>query len=739
MFMMRKSRRPVVCLLIIIAIPALTLGEGYLWPTDASPYLTSSFGEYRARHFHAGIDIKTWSRSGYKALAIDDGYIWRIRTSDTGYGKALYLKTASGDIAVYAHLDRFSESIADYVYQLQTRRSEYALDHFPPRDKFPVERGEVIAYTGNTGTRYPHLHFEIRNGKNQPENPLSKGLSIKDNIPPVPDAVAVTPLSRQSNVDGAFNSKIFQVRRLENNMYTTQPVNVTGKFGLEIKAYDSVEDVYNQYSIYSARIFHDDSLLFSMQYDRFSYSETGLILFERNYGLRRTGHGYFQRLYKTNYTNDLPFYRDDLSGSIHLPAGRDTLNLILRDYNGNESIVHIPVNSTPDHQYQVQWRRINDRIVRCAISPFDSIEISDLRFYSVESFRTRTPLDPHSLTFHGDTAFISLIHTGDKTPLMLQIENNHRVNNRSFFFGEENLPEIPEITWEFTPRGMVGSFTSDGPLYADLNLEIISPEQDTIIPFRTRNFSHWQTPPVNVEIIGKTAVFLSNGNRVRDMPLYHHTAGHPARSSSLGTPDGKVKLRIPSGSLYYPGLIWTERGKSDAGISGTPTWSFYPRTLPFRDPATITFEVPEVDFPKRQMGIYYSSNGDDWRYLPGEFNADSSGITGEILSLESFTIQRDAENPILRARYPKPGSIVQYNSRDKFVWHLDDEKTGIPGRESIQLLIDQTPVIFEFNPITGVLTYRLREPLTRGSHSVQFSATDAAGNRTELSYSFTVQ
>ena len=64
----------------------------YLWPTDASKHLTSAFGEYRARRFHTGIDVKTWGKTGYKIFAVRSGYILRVSVSPGGYGKVVYLK-----------------------------------------------------------------------------------------------------------------------------------------------------------------------------------------------------------------------------------------------------------------------------------------------------------------------------------------------------------------------------------------------------------------------------------------------------------------------------------------------------------------------------------------------------------------------------------------------------------------------------------------------------------------------
>jgi len=65
----------------------------FCWPLDIKPALTSTFAEFRKGwHLHAGIDLKTWGKKGYKVFAIDNGYLYRILVSPFGYGKAVYLK-----------------------------------------------------------------------------------------------------------------------------------------------------------------------------------------------------------------------------------------------------------------------------------------------------------------------------------------------------------------------------------------------------------------------------------------------------------------------------------------------------------------------------------------------------------------------------------------------------------------------------------------------------------------------
>ena len=62
--------------------------QDYLWPIKAEKKLTAVFGEERPGRYHTGIDVRTFGETGYPLLAIDSGYISRIRTSSKKYGKS---------------------------------------------------------------------------------------------------------------------------------------------------------------------------------------------------------------------------------------------------------------------------------------------------------------------------------------------------------------------------------------------------------------------------------------------------------------------------------------------------------------------------------------------------------------------------------------------------------------------------------------------------------------------------
>src|SRR6056297_3877094 len=94
-------------------------------PLDIPLVLAGTFGELRSNHFHAGMDIKTQQREGLPVFAIDDGAVTRIKVSNWGYGKALYVAHPNGYTSVYAHLKKFGPEIEEYVKKVQYEKQSY--------------------------------------------------------------------------------------------------------------------------------------------------------------------------------------------------------------------------------------------------------------------------------------------------------------------------------------------------------------------------------------------------------------------------------------------------------------------------------------------------------------------------------------------------------------------------------------------------------------------------------------
>ncbi len=278
------------------------------WPTDASRILTSTFGEYRPDRFHAGIDIRTNGNTGYPCYAVDDGDIIRVKINFNGYGKALYLQLEDGRIAVYAHLDRFYGKLEKEIRQLQQEAGCYQVETFYKSGEHHLNRGDLLAYSGDTGSGPPHLHFELRKGMNRPYNPVMEGFSVEDTRPPTIRALAMKPLDTNSEVEGDILPVIREFARGQVN-----PVSFYGKVGLAVNAVDFQNASHYALGVSRIELFVDDELQYVFQPDSFDYQFNIQNRLDFDFELERRGFQRFHRLYLLP-KNQLYFYRHDLTG-----------------------------------------------------------------------------------------------------------------------------------------------------------------------------------------------------------------------------------------------------------------------------------------------------------------------------------------------------------------------------------------------------------------------------------------
>ena len=241
------------------------------------PALAGSFGELRSNHFHSGVDFRTNQRTGYPVYATADGFISRLRVQNSGFGLALYINHPNGYTSVYGHLARFNPKIAQEVKKIQYQKKSYEIDEFPNADFIPVRKGEIIAYSGNTGSSGgPHLHFELRDTKTEATvNPQLLGIQIPDNIPPVIYAMYVYRLNGKP-----FNEftpkQYFQVAGGNGNysLNKVTTINLSGEVGFGIVATDKHSGNSGLNGVYSIELLVDGKAVFTSALERFSFANS---------------------------------------------------------------------------------------------------------------------------------------------------------------------------------------------------------------------------------------------------------------------------------------------------------------------------------------------------------------------------------------------------------------------------------------------------------------------------------
>ena len=180
-------------------------------PVEFKILLAGSFGEARKNHFHSGIDIRTEGVTGKPVHAVADGYISRINISSTGFGKALYITHPNGYTTVYGHLEGFNAKIGNWIRSQQYKQESFEVDIPLQPDILPVKKGDIIAYSGNTGASGgPHLHFEVRDAATQDAiNPLLFGMPVVDDVLPKIYSIKIYPQGENSLVNFSNNPVSF--------------------------------------------------------------------------------------------------------------------------------------------------------------------------------------------------------------------------------------------------------------------------------------------------------------------------------------------------------------------------------------------------------------------------------------------------------------------------------------------------------------------------------------------------
>lgn len=355
-------------------LPFLADSVTYAWPTDATHQISSTFGETRSAHLHAGLDIRTWGQEGYNVFATRDGIVYRIGTGPSGYGNVIYLKHNDGSYSVYAHLNRFEPNLQAYTDSIRMIDYSSVIDEIVEADSIAYKKGDLIAISGGSGIGPPHLHFELRTPDHEPFNPLLTNIKVRDNIPPVFRQLGIEFLNPKSLRPEGF--EIENAQR-NGNKYDFGSITVNQPIGLAVNVHDRANQTPNVYAVHTLTLVHETDTLFHSSVDQFSYQETGQMFLDRSYlMLAQTRRG-FQRLYRVA-GNRLPIYKTlNNEGVLTFNSGTYPLRIIasdiygnkteatvtirVEDYNGPDIITHVPTYPAPSKKkkpFAISWNRI---------------------------------------------------------------------------------------------------------------------------------------------------------------------------------------------------------------------------------------------------------------------------------------------------------------------------------------------------------------------------------------------
>lgn len=341
--------------IIFLIISALSLtasaqisqtNTDFRFPLDLKPSLSGAFGDLRPNHFHSGLDFRTNQREGYPVYAIADGFVSRMRVQIGGFGQAIYLDHPNGKTSVYAHLSAFHPKIAKLVKDFQYRLESFEVDVPLIFSELPVKKGEIIGWSGNTGSSGgPHLHFEIRDTKTEEAlNPQMFGFKVPDVSKPEIRGIYLYQLNGEPFSEDT-PKQYFAVKGAAGtySLATTPVINLSAESAFGIVAFDRHVPAGGTYGLYKIELSLDGENIYTATWNKFSFDANKAINSHLDYAaLKKTGMSIQKSFVEPG--NALGLYHTQQSGIIKLEDNElHELVYKLSDLAGNTSTLRFKV------------------------------------------------------------------------------------------------------------------------------------------------------------------------------------------------------------------------------------------------------------------------------------------------------------------------------------------------------------------------------------------------------------
>ena len=705
----------------------------YKWPTSASNTLTAFFGEMRPHRYHLGIDIRTYGKNGDPVFSIADGYIYRLKVDNSGYGNVIYIKHDDGNISLYAHLSRFNDKIQKNVEQLQFKRDSYLIDHLLEPGLIKVYKGDIIGYTGDTGgLSGPHLHFEIRDEINRPLNPLntSLGKKFKDTLMPQPNFIAFIPLDDLSRVNGLNHIQEFKINNRTNSINDT--ISVQGDFGIAINVKDKVNSQPFNYGIYSIELEINDEFHYGIKFDKTSFSQSNQIYLERNYELLNLNQGEYYQLYKVNFQNN-SFVNKNSKGPINLKQGIHNYKIIVKDLNGNENYVSgsfiyenmiIPdfkVNQLSNDGWIIDYTNINKiRDFDCSllgsheslVKSIDCDSFGDVSVYSDNSIiisDTKNIYNAIELVLKTDKGkTVKHFALLDEKPN--QIEGNFTINH--------NYEGIRVTYTEKVFSGM------NPKLFFRVNNEL---KQDTLYRVsRKKLISNLFSISEFMKMENISIHYEKNVTTIIKECFLDKYIVKPKEFLEKNLLNNQVVFTHDKETFYDNAIIYAHPVNTFENKSIIDPFFIGPNYVPFNKPLKLTINLFDKKNLEKMNVCYYKNN--EWIPLKTERD-DTKVIHSEIKQGSLIGVIVDDEIPEINNIIPRNKATYSLNDIDDFEIYLNDNFSGINYDSGIKLILNGKKILSGFNIYQKkILTVRIKDYFNIGKNTFELSVSDNSNN-----------
>lgn len=686
---------------------------GWHWPLKIVNGFSSNFGEYRGSHFHAGLDLRTFQQNGHKVYALADGVVEVIRRERRGTGLGVVIRHDNGYRSFVYHLEALRRDLQKILDAHVARQGTLYPGNIELKKGIRLKGGEFFAFSGETGSGFPHLHVELRNGEGDSVNPLELLHSpVADGTPPLMRSLVIR--ARDAALIN-HRDRVWTGRLVQNpgEVYSLEePLILDGPSDWTIVAED-ISDSGRPVAPYSMQFSLDGNPVIDLVFSRLKRSQNrqvGLVYDRELTRMGRYGFSLYSQSENTLYGIDPDRFEAVWNG---LTPGEHEACITMSDFDGNTSTARIPFFYFPHDLVKID-------MVSAAEAQF---RLSGRGEFVPATLKIGFMDDGGTVLYAGSLAVNDL-----SEPLPFRLSE---LTQAAHIVGFELMKDgrriwLDRISME-TQRTDAGPPSNGWMLNRDI-LAVFHPRMDigsvplcagemAINPFAVRKaengvFCLYRPTPLPDTFLG--GISLSGGLTL--------LMASP-REVSAWKMEG-FGLTLEKGSVNLNRLILISTGfscESDEFMVCSEGLALSPSHLPLLKPARVTITVSPLPDPQ-QLGIFASTDGERWNYVHTVQQGEGTFVTHVSSLGQKLALMRDISAPVIGS-----GRLHSGRAGRRFYIGVSDKGKGIDF-ESLTASVGQIRVPCEYDPDRRRIEVHL-DRIGHGGKTIRVSLRDYAGHK----------
>ena len=737
---MIKKITVLISILLISVFKLFPEERVFQWPLKINNGYSSSFQEYRPGHFHGGIDIRTFQKTGFPVYAVMKGRIFKIRNVKRGSGKGLYIKHENGLISIYFHLEKFADKVERIIKRLQKSKGKKYTGNYILQKPIYVNQGQLIGYSGETGSGYPHLHFEVRDGDNTLLNPFMLiNFPKKDKNNPILKSLILRSVG-ETKINGRLGESVIPFNKINKHSYNIpEKIFLDGEFEIILNSLD-ISDTGKRVAPSKLELYINGEKRFNIHFKKFTYNDNNQLGFVYDMFFSSSSRYFFNLFSQKGFalagdsctTKDIYKFLKPGPNKIQISVFDNFDNSV----SGELSIFKI---STPDIKIESAGLNIekngfnikefspgtSNRIILSLIDK-EGASISENEL-TIDDIRKRKKIEiPDDM--RGSYIFMKFDFFIDDL----------KIKKKCFSFNNDQLGIITDLVIEqFINRDTVTIRLKNYKIASNnIVLQFIQGDDRlTVFPQYDAEGLFFIFKPLNHNTNAKLNFSIFN-----NMEL---TAQIQKRINLVKVADGvDQKLRFDELELIL-GKRSVRENKAlivdnVSFLSEYPILSnqyrIYPYSFPFLDKVLVNFYKKEKK--PEQIGIFrYSLKSKKWYYSGTSIDKTEGLFRSRTLTPGIFCLMRDIFKPEIYFKKPRKLSRSNLN---RFTIIITDKGKGVDD-DSIKAILNGNIVESEYDPDWKSLNIKnFRSRTKSGWNLLEVSLKDRGGNFSKKTVRFRV-